>query len=354
VSALNEAIDLVSDLVRTPSFSGEEHATADLLAHWLRARGATVHRKGNNVWSFGETVDEAKPTLMLCSHHDTVRPVASWQRDPFDPLMTEGRIIGLGSNDAGGCVAALCMTFLALRKRGDLPFNVLLVLSAEEEIAGDGGLVSVMEEVGSVALAIVGEPTDMALAVAEKGLLVLDCTAYGVAGHAARSTGVNAISIAMRDIDWIERQVFPDESPLLGPVKMTVTQIEAGTQHNVVPDRCRFVVDVRVTERYTHEEILDTLRTHLLSDVQPRSMRLRPSAIPDDHPIVRAAADLGFACFGSPTMSDQAMLAIPSVKIGPGRSERSHTAEEYVTIEELERGLRMYHDLIHKYAELRR
>ncbi len=354
MSTLSEAIALLADLIRTPSFSREEQATADLLAQWLQARGATVHRKGNNLWTFGKAFDAEAPTVMLCSHHDTVRPVASWQRDPFDPLIVDGRIVGLGSNDAGGCVAALCGTFLSLHERRDLPFNLLLVLSAEEEIAGDGGVASVMDEVGPVELAIIGEPTEMQLAVAEKGLLVLDCVAHGIAGHAARSTGVNAISVAMRDIDWIERYSFPLQSARLGQVKMTVTQIEAGTQHNVVPDRCRFVVDVRVTERYTHEEILATLREHLHSDVQPRSMRLRPSAIPDNHPIVQAAAGMGLACFGSPTMSDQALLSVPSVKIGPGRSERSHTAGEFITLEELEHGLRIYHELIQRYAELRR
>ncbi|MBE0646035.1 MAG: M20 family metallo-hydrolase [Bacteroidetes bacterium] len=352
MTRLDGAIALLSDLIRTPSFSREENGSADLLRDWLGRQGLQVRRTGNNIWTRSAAFDERKPTVMLCSHHDTVRPVSSWERDAFDPLIVDGKIIGLGSNDAGGCVAALCMTFLDMHEREDLPFNLLLVLSAEEEIAGDGGVASLGEELGAVDFAIVGEPTDMELAVAEKGLMVLDCTAHGVSGHAARSTGVNAISVAMKDIAWIEQYRFPRESPRLGPVKMTVTQIEAGTQHNVVPDHCHFVVDVRVTETYSHEEILEVLRANLQADVQPRSMRLRPSAISDDHAIIRAAESLGLVCFGSPTMSDQALLTVPSVKIGPGRSERSHTAGEYLMIEELERGLRIYHDLLERYAEI--
>jgi acetylornithine deacetylase len=351
VTPLDEAIDLLAALIRTPSFSREEAASADLLARWLSERGVDAARKGNNLWARSTGHDASKPSVMLCSHHDTVRPVSSWERDPFDPLVDEERITGLGSNDAGGCLVALCMTFLSLRERTDLPFNLLLVLSAEEEIAGEGGVASVMGEVGPVDLAIVGEPTDMELAVAEKGLMVLDCTAHGVAGHAARSTGVNAITVAMRDIAWLARHEFPEVSPQLGPVKMTVTQISAGTQHNVVPDRCDFVVDVRVTDSISHEEILAVLRGAMESDVHPRSMRLRPSSIADDHPIVQAARELGLVCFGSPTMSDQALLDVPSVKIGPGRSERSHTAGEYITIEELGRGLRLYQELLERYAE---
>ncbi|MFZ1730098.1 MAG: M20/M25/M40 family metallo-hydrolase [Bacteroidota bacterium] len=352
MSALEQAIALLCDLIRTPSFSREEGNTAALLADWFGQRGIAVHRKGNNLWVRGSKHDDLKPTVMLCSHHDTVRPVSSWERDPFEPRVSDGKITGLGSNDAGGCAAAFCMTFLELHSREDLPFNLLLALSAEEEIAGDGGIISLADELGHIDLAIVGEPTDMKMAVAEKGLLVLDCIAHGVSGHAARSTGVNAISIAMRDIEWIEQYRFAKESRQLGPVKMTVTQINAGTQHNVVPDSCHFVVDVRVTDCYAHEEILATVRQHVKSDVEPRSMRLRPSAVNDDHAIVLAARDLGIECFGSPTMSDQALLKVPSVKIGPGRSERSHTAGEYLLVEELERGLRIYHELLERYAEM--
>ncbi len=351
MTQIDTAISLLRDLIQTPSFSREEQDTASLLNLWLSSRGLEVRRSGNNLWVRGAAYSQDKPTVMLCSHHDTVRPVSSWDGDPFDPRLEDGKLIGLGSNDAGGCVVALSMTFLDMHARKDLPFNLLLALSAEEEIAGAGGVASIMDDVGPVAFAIVGEPTDMALAVAEKGLMVLDCTARGVSGHAARSTGINAISIAMRDIAWIEGYRFPRESELLGPVKMTVTQIEAGTQHNVVPDTCRFVVDVRVTDAYAHEEILADLRTHLQSEVQPRSMRLRPSAIDSDHPVVAAAQDLGLRCFASPTMSDQALLSIPSVKIGPGMSERSHTAGEYITIEELERGLKIYKALLERYAE---
>lgn len=351
MNAFTESLALLEELIRIPSFSREEGGTADLLAAWLHDHGAATQRSGNNLWVRGARQNPAFPTVMLCSHHDTVRPVASWTREPFTPVVEDGRLIGLGSNDAGGSVVALCQTFLAFQHRDDLPFNLLLVLAAEEEIAGEGGVGSVMDQVGPVDLAIVGEPTGMQLAVAEKGLMVLDCVATGEAGHAARDTGVNAISIAMRDIAWIEDHRFPGESALLGPVRMTVTQINAGTQHNVVPDRCHFVVDIRVTDRWSHEEILDTLRAHLRSDAVPRSMRLRPSAIPSDHPIVAAAEALGLPRFGSPTMSDQAVLRVPSVKIGPGLSERSHTAGEYITLEELRRGLEIYPALLEQYAE---
>lgn len=347
----DDAIALLTQLVRIPSPSGEEHASADFLEHWLASRDVDTRRIGNNILVGVERRDAAKPTVLLDAHHDTVRPVSTWDRDPFDPLVDDQRIIGLGSNDAGGCVAAMTITYLALHARRDLPFNLLLVLSAEEEIAGEGGIAAVMDVIDPVDLVLVGEPTDMQLAVAEKGLMVLDCLAHGVAGHAARATGINAISIAMRDIAWLERCEFPRHSSMLGPVSMTVTQINAGTQHNVIPDRCDFVVDVRVTDTYTHEEILETLRRGMQSEPRPRSMRLRPSVIDPRHPIVMAARDLGLRSFGSPTMSDQALLRVPSVKIGPGRSERSHTAGEYLMIEELERGLRLYPQLLERFAE---
>ena len=351
---IHEAIGLLAQLIRIPSPSGEEHATADFLQRWLADHGVTASRIGNNIVAGADDRDASKPTVMLDAHHDTVRPVSSWMRDPYDPLVDQERITGLGSNDAGGCVAAMTLTYLALRGRRDLPFNLVLVLSAEEEIAGAGGITAVMDAIGPVDLVLVGEPTDMQLAVAEKGLMVLDCRAHGVAGHAARATGVNAIGVAMRDIAWLARCELPLRSSQLGPVTMTVTQINAGTQHNVIPDRCDFVVDVRVTETYQHEEILQALRRGMESELHPRSMRLRPSAIAEHHPIVTAAHALGLRRFASPTMSNQALLRVPSVKIGPGRSERSHTAGEYLMIEELERGLRLYPLLLERYAEFLR
>lgn len=349
--ARDEAIALLTQLIRIPSPSREEHVSAEFLARWLGDRGVAAERIGNNIVAGAGDRDASKPTVLLDAHHDTVRPVSSWERDPYDPLVDNDRIIGLGSNDAGGCVAAMTMTYLALHTRRDLPFNLMLALSAEEEIAGEGGITAVMDAIGPVDLVLVGEPTDMQLAVAEKGLMVLDCRAHGVAGHAARATGINAIGIAMRDIAWLARCEFPRHSALLGPVTMTVTQINAGTQHNVIPDRCDFVVDIRVPETYEHQEILETLRRGMRSELQPRSMRLRPSAIDERHLIVMAGRALGLRAFGSPTMSDQALLRVPSVKIGPGRSERSHTAGEFLLIEELDRGLRLYPLLLERYAE---
>ena len=348
---LTDAVDLLIDLIRIPSFSREEAGTADCLTRWFESRDMHPHRKGNNLWLRGADFQPHRPTLLLCSHHDTVRPVASWKGDPFEPVHDGHSITGLGSNDAGASVAAMSVVFAALRGHSSLPFNLVLALTAEEEIAGDGGIVSILRELGQVDLALVGEPTGMQMATAEKGLLVLDCTASGEAGHAARSNGVNAIMRALPDIAWFDQYRFEKNSPVLGEVKMTVTQIAAGTQHNVIPDTCRFVVDVRVTEQYTHEELLEIIRAHVACDVQPRSMRLRPSAIAGEHAIVRAAEDLGIECFGSVTMSDQALLSIPSVKIGPGLSERSHTAGEFVRLQEIEAGISGYLALLQRFAE---
>jgi len=347
-----QVVELICELIRIPSFSREEDGTADLLASWFMERGLKPRRSGNNIMLRTPHFDAGKPSLLLCSHHDTVRPVSTWTDDPFEPRVENGRLTGLGSNDAGASAAVLSLVYTSLAQRADLPFNLHLALTAEEEIAGAGGLTSILDVLGPIDLAIVGEPTGMDMAIAEKGLLVLDCTAHGVAGHAARPDGANAISIAMQDIAWFEQWRCERESPLLGPLNMTVTQINAGSQHNVIPDRCEFVVDVRVTERYTHEEIVDMIRAHISSDVRPRSTRLRPSSIPMEHPIVRAASELNVQLFGSPTMSDQALMPFPSVKIGPGRSERSHTADEYVLLEEISDGLRRYLDLIAHYAEL--
>lgn len=345
------AAELLRGLVRIPSFSRQEEKTAAYLTDWFAAQGAPVQQKGNNVWLQANPPDPARPTVMLCSHHDTVRPVSTWQRDPFDPGSESGMIYGLGSNDAGAALAAMSVVFTALRDRGGLPFNLLLALTAEEEIAGEGGVSSILGDLPHVDLAIVGEPTGMEMAVAEKGLMVLDGTVHGRAGHAARDTGVNAIRLAMQDVAWFHSYVFPRVSRALGPVRMTVTQIQAGTQHNVIPDRCTYVVDIRMTDAYTHEEVLEIVRGHVHAELHARSTRLRPSAIPETHPIVRAAEQIGMARFASPTMSDQALLPMSSVKCGPGLSERSHTADEYVTVEELRGGVQSYLQLLECYAE---
>ena len=297
-----DAIALLRDLISTPSFSRQEDATAALLEHWLQKQALEVRRSRNNVWCLPRHYEEGKPTVLLCSHHDTVRPVATWKRDPFEAVREAGRIYGLGSNDAGGAVAAMCAVFASLQASSGLPFNLVLAITAEEEVAGEAGIASICDSLPRVSLAIVGEPTGMELAVAEKGLMVLDGSARGEAGHAARDTGVNAISVAMRDVQWFESYRFEKESTTLGPVRMSVTQIQSGTQHNVIPDRCDYVVDIRMTDAYTHEEILEIVRSHVSAEVRPRSMRLRPSAIAPDHAIVRAARDLGIACFASPSV----------------------------------------------------
>lgn len=335
------ALALLQRLISIPSFSREEDGTATAIEEFFRERGIPSSRSGNNVWARTARFDEAKPTLLLNSHHDTVRPNSDWTRDPFTPVVDDGKLFGLGSNDAGGALCALIAAFAALYE-SDLPYNLVMAATAEEEIAGAGGIEALLPRLGSIDAAIVGEPTGMQMAVAEKGLLVLDCTAHGASGHAARNIGVNAIGVAVRDIDWLHTYRFPVESAMLGPVKMTVTQIQAGTQHNVIPDRCTFVADVRVTDAYTHEEVLDTIRRHVQSEVTPRSLRLRPSRIADDHPVVTTARRLGIPAFGSPTMSDQALLSMPSVKMGPGMSERSHTADEYITLDELRNGVDTY------------
>lgn len=337
----SEALQLLQQLIAIPSFSREENETADAIAQFFRNHGIEPQRSRNNVWARCAHFDERKPTLLLNSHHDTVRPNKDWTREPFAATIENGKLFGLGSNDAGGALCALIAAFVQLYD-ATLPYNLVMAATAEEEIAGQHGIESLLPELGHIDAAIVGEPTGMEMAIAEKGLLVLDCTAHGKSGHAARDIGVNAISAAMRAVEWFHRFRFPIESPTLGPVKMTVTQIQAGTQHNVVPDRCTFVVDVRVTDAYTHEEVLEIIRQHVQCDVVPRSMRLRPSCIADNHPLVQTARNVGIATFGSPTMSDQALLSIPSIKMGPGMSERSHTADEFLCVEELQHGIDTY------------
>jgi acetylornithine deacetylase len=328
-AAWRQALALLQQLIAIPSHSGEEEHSADALARSFADLGCEVGRVGNNVWAELPAATADAPTVMLLSHHDTVRPGVTWKRDPYTPTVEDGVLYGLGSNDAGAALSAMVATFATLRHER-LPFRVLCVGAAEEETAGAGGIVAALPALGRVDMAIVG--------------------AHGVSGHAARRTGVNAIDIAMRDIAWFNSYHFPRASALLGPVSMTVTQIHAGTQHNVIPDRCDFVVDIRVTDEYRHEDIVDTVRANVASDVRPRSMNLRPSAISSTHPLRRAAEALGLSCVSSPTMSDQARLAMPSIKIGPGRSERSHTADEYVTLDELREGIRIYRALLHQLA----
>ncbi len=347
---LARAVELLRSLIATPSPSRGEEGTAALLHDFLAAHGCRPERAGNNVRAAAPDFDPARPTLLLCSHHDTVRPAASYTRDPYDPSIENGRLYGLGSNDAGASAVALTETFLALRGRA-LPFNLVLALAAEEECSGEGGLRQLLPALGRIDMAIVGEPTSMQAAVGERGLVVLDCTARGRSGHAARGEGVNALYIALDDIARLRALRFERESPLLGPVGIAVTQIEAGTQHNVVPDICRYVVDVRTTDAYTNEETVERLRRTLRADAVPRSTRIRASALDASHPLFRAAAACGRRTYVSPTTSDMALMPFPSLKMGPGDSARSHAADEYVHLSEIGEGIELYERFIEKLAE---
>ncbi len=337
-----DALSLLKKLISVPSFSREEEGTALLIQSFFESKGIPFTRKKNNIWAFNRYFDNNKPTILLNSHHDTVKPNSSWTMGPFEPVIRDGKLFGLGSNDAGGCLVSLLVTFAWFFDRDDLSHNLVMVASAEEEISGKEGIEIVIPELPQIDFAIVGEPTTMDLAVAEKGLLVLDCTARGKSGHAAREEGENAIYKALDDIRWIREYSFPGVSPTLGPVKMSATIINAGTQHNVVPDTCTFTLDIRVTDQYTLEEIIDILKQNLKSDISPRSIRLRPSSIPMDHPVVQAGLSLGRTAYGSPTTSDQALLNCPSLKMGPGHSQRSHTADEFIFVAELEEGIVQY------------
>jgi acetylornithine deacetylase len=337
-----DAIELLKGLIRIQSFSGEEQGTAALIAQRFEAWGLKPLRDGNNVWAINKHFDPAKPTLLLNSHHDTVRPNASYTRDPYSPDIVEGKLYGLGSNDAGGALVSLMATFRQFYERTDLSHNLVIAATAEEENSGFNGLERVVPQLPPIAWALVGEPTLMQLAIAERGLMVLDCTAVGRAGHAAREEGDNALYRAVDDIAWFRSYAYPKVSTLLGPVKQTVTVIEAGRLHNVVPDRCTFTVDVRLNELYTHDEVLGIIRANVRSEVVPRSTRLKSSSIPVDHPIVKQGLALGRTTYGSPTCSDQAILRVPSLKVGPGDSARSHTADEFIYVSELEEAVQLY------------
>lgn len=341
-----EAIELLKQLIATPSFSREEDKTADIIESFLKAHGVNARRKGNNVWAVSKQFELARPTLLLNSHHDTVKPNSGYTRDPFKPVIEEGKLYGLGSNDAGGAVVALVAAFLQLDDQVDLKYNLVLALTAEEEISGVNGIESLFPDLPPISCAIVGEPTLMDVAVSEKGLMVLDCVAHGKAGHAAREEGDNAIYRAIKDVEWFRTYMFPKTSPTLGQVKMSVTVIQAGQAHNQVPAECRFSVDVRVTDAYTLEAVLDTIRSHVASTVVPRSLRLRPSGIPDNHPLVVAARSQARKLYGSPTTSDRALIPVPSIKMGPGDSARSHSADEFIWLKEIKEGIDGYIGLI--------
>lgn len=337
-----DAITLLEKLIAIPSVSREEEEVATLLEKQWKDWGFTYKRKGNNLWTRNKFWKDGNPVILLNSHIDTVKPADGWETDPFSPLYRDGKLYGLGSNDDGGCLVSLMAVFRYFREEKNLPYNLIMAASAEEEISGTNGMTSLIPLLGQIDLAIVGEPTRMQMAVAEKGLMVIDCTAQGKAGHAAREEGINALYRAIEDIAKIRNFEFPKVSDLLGKVKMTVTQIEAGHQHNVIPDICRFVIDVRTNEFYSNEEAFKSIQALIQSDCKARSFRLNSSRIPLDHPLVQRGIEAGLTYFGSPTTSDQSVMHKTSIKIGPGDSARSHTANEYICPEEIVNGISTY------------
>lgn len=341
-------INLLKTLIQTKSLSREEHATADIIEKYLSDQSVSVTRIGNNIIGRATQKNhEHKPIIVLNSHHDTVKVSEGWTKNPFGAEETEGHIYGLGSNDAGASLVSLIHCFLHYSKVKHLPYDLALIASAEEEISGKNGLERVLKEIDFVPdFAIVGEPTECQMAVAEKGLIVIDGKSKGKAGHAANQIGDNAIYNALKDIQWIESHQFEKQSDWLGPVKLTVTQIEAGYQHNVIPDTCSFVIDCRINDQYTFEEILNVLTENCSSTLTPRSLRLKPSSIPMTHPIVLQGKSLGLSSYGSNTMSDQVFFNCPSIKIGPGDTNRSHKADEFIKVSEIERGIETYINLL--------
>ena len=338
-------ISLLQQLIAIPSLSRDEGAVADFLESWLTEQGLAPHRCGNNLWC----CHGSGPAVLLDAHIDTVKPVTGWTRDPFTPTIEDGRLYGLGSNDDGGSVVALIAAYRRLIAKPQ-PYTLILSLSAEEETSGRKGLEISLAEMeaacGPISFGVFGEPTSLEMAVAEKGLMVLDCTVTGKAGHAARDTGINAIYQALPAIEWFRNKQLEKVSPLLGPVKMTVTQIQAGTQHNVIPDVCTFVVDTRSNGLYTNEELLERILAEAPCQAVARSTRLCGSSIAEDHPLVQRAKELGIPTVGSPTLSNQALCRFPSVKIGPGNSSRSHTADEYVDVADIGKATEIYVQLL--------
>lgn len=335
-----DTIDLLKNMIRIPSFSRDEGAVADFLERWMLTEGFAVRRLGNNLWMESGPAD-GRPTILLNAHIDTVKPASGYTRDPFTPEIEDGCLYGLGSNDDGGSLVALLETYSRLIQK-EQPYRLIFSATAEEEVSGRGGLDLILPELGLIDFGVMGEPTGMRMAVAERGLMVLDCTAYGKSGHAARNEGVNAIYKAIEDIQWFKNHSFDRVSDFLGAVKMSVTQINAGTQHNVVPDRCTFVVDVRPNGMYTNPELLELIKSSVSCEVKERSTRIGSSHLPMDHPAVVRGLSLGLEPFGSPTTSNQALCHFPTLKIGPGDSARSHSANEYIRLDEIGYGIETY------------
>ena len=342
---LNDRIDLLKRLISIPSISREENRLADFLETLLKEKNYHPLRKGNNIWLMSPDWNDRKSTILLNSHIDTVKPVAGWTKDPFFPLEEDGKLFGLGANDAGASLVSLLQVFMILTQTQQ-ENNFIFLASCEEEISGKNGIESVLPELPPISLGVVGEPTSMQPAIAEKGLMVLDGVVYGKSGHAAREEGENAIYKALPVIEWFKNQHFPAVSPLLGAVKMTVTEIQAGTQHNVIPDVCKFTVDVRANELYTNEALFEILSAACGAELRARSFRLNSSQISIEHPLVQRAIDLGMVPFGSSTLSDQSLMYFPSVKIGPGNSARSHTADEFIFVAEIDDAIARYMALL--------
>lgn len=339
------AVELLKKMISIPSQSRNEEKVADMLFKHLESLGLEPNRLGNNVYCIAPGYDASRPTLLLDAHIDTVKPVSAWTRDPFTPTEEEGKIYGLGSNDDGASVVSLLQVFCMLRTT-EQSYNLIYSASSEEEVSGKTGFEMLLGVLPPVSVALVGEPTEMQPAIAEKGLMVLDVTAYGKSGHAARNEGDNALYKVLDDIQWIRDFRFPEVSPMLGPVKMSVTMIQAGTQHNVVPDKCTFVVDIRSNELYSNQQLFEIISANTSCEVKARSFRLNSSRIDIDHPLVQRALALGREAFGSPTLSNQALMPFPSLKMGPGCSVRSHTANEFILITEIEEAIDLYVKLL--------
>ena len=342
-----DAVLLLKKMIATPSFSKEEKNTAEILSRFFDSRGVVYKNTVNNIFAFNKFYDSSKPSLLLNSHHDTVLPNKGYTMDPFIAVEQDGKLYGLGSNDAGGCLVSLIATFLHFYEQPDLKYNIVFAASAEEEISGVNGIELVLPQLGEIAFGIVGEPTLLEMAVAERGLLVIDCIAKGRAGHAARNEGENALYKAIDDINWIRNFKYERVSELLGESRLTATVIETeNRQHNVVPAQCKFVLDVRVNELYSFDEILEPLKTNLKSEFKPRTTRMKSTSIALDHPLVMAGMQLGKGYYGSPTTSDKALMPFPTLKIGPGDSARSHTANEFIYLAEIKDGIETYIKLI--------
>ena len=342
---VSDAVELLKKLITTPSVSRNEKDAADIMEQTIRSYGFEPQREANNLWIIDPHYDESRPTLLLNAHIDTVKPVASWSRDPFSPDVEDGVLYGLGSNDCGGGLCSLLQIFRMLTEKPQ-SYNLIYLASAEEEVSGKDGITRALPLLPHIDLAIVGEPTGMNPAVAEKGLMVLDVIAHGKSGHAARNEGVNAIYEALDDMRWIRDYKFEKVSEFLGPTKMTLTVVNAGTQHNVIPDKCTMLVDIRTNEFYDNEEVYEFIRQHLKSEVKAHSFRLKSSRIDPEHPLIRKCVAMGMKPFGSPTLSDQALMHFPSFKLGPGESSRSHSANEFIRISEIRDAIAKYETLL--------